>query len=241
MITVVTWKWGGVFDARYVNTLKSMLDRNLRATHNVVCVTDNWVGIDSGVKIVELPAALSGTPRCLRRLRQYDPDWAARHLGERFYSMDLDVVVTGDVTDIFSRTEKIVGWWVEHAQLYCGSFVGLDCAALEGMWRAFEADPAAYARAAQHAVYPTSRSTAWESAPWWGASDQVVLNYYLRRTPVDVGVVRESDGVVPYFGAGYRIKRPMATLAPGVRMVFLGSSDLPELEDRKYPWMEHWR
>jgi hypothetical protein len=124
VITVVCWKWrpprGGYrshFTAAHVNVLRAMIGRNLHMEHSFVCVTDHPDGIDPRVRIVplwddyaEIPSPWgAGNPSCYRRLKAFSRD-AAALLGERIFSIDLDVVITGDITPLVDRPEDFVIW-----------------------------------------------------------------------------------------------------------------------------------
>jgi len=122
MLTVVTWLWTGAsrdFKPRHVNTLQSMVARNLDIPHRFVCISDDGAGFVDGVDCVRTPAAASllacvatpegrGFPSCYRRLWLFSEE--AREIGERFLLLDLDVVIVGKLDDIASRPEPFVGW-----------------------------------------------------------------------------------------------------------------------------------
>lgn len=237
MLTVVAWKWGSLFGPEWVNVLRSMFERHLHLPHRFACVTDDARGLDPRVDAVPLPGLLSDSPRCIRRLRQYDGMWATENLGRRFLSIDLDVVITDDVTPLFARPDPVVCWKVGYARVYTGALVLMDAGALHGLWEAFAADPEGYAREAQRAIYGRERA----GAPWGGASDQPVLNHYIR-THTLVAELRDEDGITTYF-SGYRPKDPpMAELRPGVRLVSFGSANKKVIESGRHPWIrECWR
>ncbi len=123
MLSVVCWKWTprsnyrSKFNAVHVNTFASMVARHLHVPHEIVCVTDNWKGLDSSIRVVEMwdtwsriPSPHGGeNPSCYRRLKAFDSAMA-HVLGRRFVSVDLDVVITGDVTPLWTRTEDFVIW-----------------------------------------------------------------------------------------------------------------------------------
>jgi hypothetical protein len=123
MLSVVCWKWTpqtnyrSKFNAEHVNTFARMVKRHFHAPHEIVCVTDNWKGIDESVRIVKIwdnwariPSPHGGmNPSCYRRLKAFDSAMA-HVLGKRFISVDLDVVITGDVTPLWNRTEDFVIW-----------------------------------------------------------------------------------------------------------------------------------
>jgi len=235
MLTVCCWKWkradgSDLFGPEYVNRLRAALDLHLSLPHELVCVTDDPTGVDARVRLVDLPTTLSQTPRCRRRMQVFSKDFA-RQLGDRILSIDLDVVLVGDITPIVDRREPIVCWRVGYAQVFSGSFHLMDAGHLDGLWRAFESDPEGYPRR----VCPRERVP----------SDQAMLNAYLRGD--DVPHWTEADGFVTYFGAGYERLEHLGlgmrhtTLPAGARVVVMGSADLAELEAGRDPWMrEHW-
>lgn len=230
MLTVVTWKWGKLFSAAYVNKLQSMLARHVRIPHELVCVTDEPDGIDPAVRIVKSPPQLPGAIRCRRRMWQYAAE--RRHdLGARILAIDLDVVAVNDLTRIVSRTEPVVLWRVGYAGVYSGSFQLFDAGALDGAWRAYARDPIGFPKLAREQ----------------NASDQAMLNFWLRGKPA-VAEWTERDGFVTWFGEGYeklehRGMGPNRTTLPhGARIVVMGSADKHVLDDARHPFVrEHWR
>lgn len=234
MLTVLTWKWGGKFAARHVNVLRSMLARRLELEHRIVCVTDDAAGLDDAIEAIPLPAKYADTPRCRRRMRQFDREFA-RQVGDRILSIDLDVVITGDLTPLVDRPDPLVCWRVGYAGVFSGSIILMDAGVLDPLWQAFDADPELYARRA---------------APRGVGSDQAMLNYFLSRPyqKIRPAVWTEADGIVTFFGKGYeRLERRgvgpgYPHLPPGARLVVLGSDDLHVLEEEdRYPWVSEWR
>ena len=234
MLTILTWKWGAKFSAVHVNTLRSMLARRLALDHRVVCVTDDAAGIDAAIETIPLPVRHSDSPRCRRRMRAFDQAWASK-IGERILALDLDVVITGDITPLVDRPDPLVCWRVGYAGVFSGSVILMNAGVLDPMWRAFDKDPNGYARRA---------------APRGVGSDQAMLNWYLSQssTKIRPGVWTEADGFVTFFGLGYqRLERRGVgpgnpRLPPGARMVVLGSDDLHVLEQGEhYPWVREWR
>ena len=183
MLTVVSWKWGNLFPALYVNRLQSMLARHLHRPHQLVCVTDDRTGIDPSIRCERI-TEFQGTPRCRRRMKQYDRQFAAS-LGTRILSIDLDMVIVDDITPLIDRQEPLVMWKVGYAGVYSGSFVLYDYAALHGAYAAYAADPDGY---------PVATGERY-------ASDQAMINHYLRGR--DVAHWTDADGFVTYHGKGY--------------------------------------
>jgi hypothetical protein len=86
----------------------------------------------------------------------------AEIIGPRFVSLDLDVVVTGDLTPLFERTEDFVIWaWPFRGTLYNGTMWMMDAGARAKVWTEF--DPA---------TSPTKSRLA-----GFAGSDQAWMNY----------------------------------------------------------------
>lgn len=154
MITVVTWKWQppegyrSTFGPETVNTLRDMVRRNYPKSFRMICVTDDSRGIDADIEIVaddkdfcDVPSPHGGkNPSCYRRLRMFKPD-IAKVFGPRFVSMDLDCVITGDLTPLFDRTEPIILWGDTNPRPgshYNGSFTLMTAGARPQVWTSFD-------------------------------------------------------------------------------------------------------
>lgn len=120
-LRVLTWLWqqpGGreTFTATHVNIWAAMIRRHCTLDIDLACVTDMPEGIDASIRIIAPPGFhddlqtsrwRGGRPSCYRRLAMFAPD-AAETFGERFVSMDLDVVIGGNIDAIFGRSEDLV-------------------------------------------------------------------------------------------------------------------------------------
>lgn len=231
MISVVCWRWGRLFSPAYVERMRSMLARQLRLPHRVYCVTDDVHAVPDGV--VPIPITeYAHTTRCRRRMVQFSRAFG-EYVGPRFLALDLDMVITGDITELVDRPEPLVGWRVGYAGVISGSFLLMDTGILHALYAAYAANPD------------------WipELTGERNASDQAMLNWWLRRNPV-AGMAEwtEANGIVTWFGSGYeRLEhrgmgphRP--ALLPGARLVVLGSADKAVLDEGRYDWVrEHWR
>lgn len=232
MIAVCLWRWGPLFEPVYVERMASMLARHLRLPRRVYCFTDDPSALPRDVIPLPIPADLARLPRCRRRMWQYNRIVDGT-LGRRLLSIDLDCVITDDITPLVARAEPIVMWRVGYAGVLSGSFVLWDAGALDGAWRAFDADREGYPRRAQ---------------PSGIGSDQAMLNLWLRESRTPVAELGERDGFVTWFGRGYeRLQHHgmgpgRAALRHGARIVVLGSADKGVLDTGVHPWVrEHWR
>lgn len=119
----VTFKWRPIcgyrstFGPSTVNTLWSMIRRNYQGDARLTCITDDPAGIHKDVRVLtlwddhsKLPSPHgNGYPSCYRRLKLFSAE-AAELIGERFVCMDLDVVITGDITPLFDTTADFKIW-----------------------------------------------------------------------------------------------------------------------------------
>lgn len=151
---IVCFKWKApkayrsAFSARHVNILQSMFARHLHMPHDFICVTDDPADLDPAIRVIPLwndyanvPSPHgSREPSCYRRLRLFARD-AGEILGvDRFAWCDLDVVLTADVTPIFSRPEPIV--LLPNPKVprvpFNGSLVLMDAGARPEVWESFD-------------------------------------------------------------------------------------------------------
>lgn len=149
--SVIVWKWHtpgyrSTFGPETVNIFRRMVARNYPFQHRVICVTDDSRGIDAGIDILPLwndfpglqPYGGPSHPNCYRRLRLFHPD-AAQWFGERYVSVDLDSVVTGDLTSVWNRPEDVVLWGNTHKTThYNGSMVLMTAGARPQVWETFD-------------------------------------------------------------------------------------------------------
>lgn len=184
MIRVVTFLWRDEgyrfnhlfrYGADHVNRWASMVRRNLDMDHELVCVTDDSTGIDPSIRIVPLWDDLREMGGCYTRLRAFAPDMR-EIIGPRFVWMDLDCVVTGDLTPLFDRDEDFVAWrGLRGSAPYCGSMVMMTAGARKEVWETF--DPVSSPKRGKALGY-IGTDQAWISAclpgeATWGREDGV--------------------------------------------------------------------
>ncbi len=154
MLSVVCWRWApphgyrSNYPPKTVNVLKAMVDRWYPHPHRFLCVTDDTAGIDPDVEIVPPWNDFAGlpsphgmkNPSCYRRLRMFHPE-IGQVFGERFVSLDLDVVITGDMSPIWNRPEDFVAWGDTNPQPgshYNGSMLLLRAGSRPKVWDRFD-------------------------------------------------------------------------------------------------------
>ena len=231
MITVVCWKWKSprgyrsTFTSVHVNTLRNMVARHLHLPHEFVCVTDDPEGINKDIHLVrlwddfkELQSFVGPKrPSCYCRLKVFNAEAAG--LGERILSIDLDAVITGDITPLVSRDEDFVIWGdTTPRTLYNGSFWLLRRGTRQRVWDEF--DPAKSPQLTKQARII--------------GSDQAWISYVLGSGEA---TWTKEDGVYSFRnnlqGNSY------STLPSNVRIVFFHGHRDPWHSDiqRKYTWV----
>ncbi len=235
MLTVVCWKWKpppgyrSTFLGTHVNVLRSMVARHYRIPHRFVCVTDDPAGIDqSSIEIVKLWEDYSRLPSphgrhmpsCYRRLRMFSDD--ARFLfGDRFVSLDLDCVITADLSPLWDRPEDFVIWGDTNPRTpYNGSMMLMKAGSRSKVWTEF------------HPV----RSPALAKKMGYYGSDQAWIGACLGRGEAIWG---QADGVYSFRNH----VRAMGTLPRDARIViFHGRHDPWDSDMQKIGWVrENWR
>lgn len=244
MLDVVCWKWKprGTYRSHFgpetVNVLRRMVARNLHVPHRFSCITDDAAGIDPEVRIIPLwdtygdllnPSS-PANPSCYRRLKIFSPE-ARELIGENIVSMDLDVVITGDITPLFVHDHDFVIWGGQSVQpgakgrVYCwynGSLMQLRAGTRTKVWEEF--DPKV---SPQKAHVANARG-----------SDQGWISYCLGDKERVWGT---ADGVYSYRNHVYPAR---CVLPQGARFVaFHGKHDpwMPEVQ-RLNPWVrEHYQ
>lgn len=212
-LVVVCWKWRAApqyrskFEAEHVNTLQRMVARNLKLPHRFVCITDDPKGVEcKTIKLwsephVPLPP---DRPNCYRRLRLWAADAAKLVGGERILSLDLDMVITGDITPLVDRPEPLVIWGdTAKGTPYNGSMWLLTAGARRQVWDCF--DPHHSPGVGRRLGYIGS-DQAWLGAclgphePKWTARDGVYSFRNQIEPPRGTGRLPEGARVVAFHG-----------------------------------------
>ncbi len=231
MLSVICWKWKprqanyrSKFGPEAVNTLRAMVARHYPNPHRFICVTDDPKGIASDIEILPLWTEFAhlrnpsgpNNPSCYRRLRAFAPE-AATYFGERFVSLDLDVVITGDLRPVWDRPEDFVIFGDTSAQTpYNGSMFLLTAGARPRVWTEF--DPI-------RSPYLTQRARLF-------GSDQAWIRYCLGKHEAVWG---PQDGIYSF---RKHIQRTASDLPSDARVVvFHGAVDPWSQEAQKLAWV----
>ena len=150
-LTICTFKWKpknryrSTFGPDAVRVLRNMVGRHYQKPHRFVCITDDATGLD-GIETIPLwkdhadvpsPYGLH-QPSCYRRLKLFSVE-AEAMVGPRFLVLDLDTVITGDVSPIFDRPEPFVAWGeTDKRSYYNGSMILMTAGARRQVWERFD-------------------------------------------------------------------------------------------------------
>jgi hypothetical protein len=236
MLTIVTYKWRplpgyrSTFLSEHVNVLRNMIERHYSGEWRLVCVTDDPAGLDERITAIPLwddlsdipnPSAPELGPSCFRRLKMFARD-AEKWLGKRILSLDLDCVITGDLTTLVERKEDFVIWGdTNRTTLYNGSMVLFTSGARPQLWEKF--DRVESIRLARRLGY--------------FGSDQAWISACLGRGEARF---RRPDGVYSFRN---EIMRNGGELPRDARIVFMhGAVDPWSADAQRLPWVrQHWR
>lgn len=229
--TVATFKWKpapgyrSAFSSESANVLMRMVKRHYPQPHEFVCVTDDPVGLDPAIRVVPLwddhatlpPPQGGKNPSCYRRLKVFSREMATV-LGPRFVVLDLDTLISADLSPLWDRPEDFVICGDTNKQTpYNGSMVLMTAGARAQVWETF--DPVQSPRRAKAAGFFGS-DQAWISyclgtkeATWTKADGVYSFRNHLalnrNRLPDDAKLVIFHGRVDPW--------HPQATALPWVQ------------------------
>jgi hypothetical protein len=236
VISFVTWLWAApagyrsTFDATAVNTLFAMIDRHYPSPHRNICVTKLSKGIHSSIEVVPDREDFAGVtnpngrqnPSCYRRLRVFAPE-AEATFGPRVVSLDLDMVIVGDLRPLVDRSEDFIVWGQSDfpkRQFYNGSLWMLRTGSRPQVWTRF--DPRLSPHQSKRAGHR--------------GSDQGWLSYVLGPKEATWG---EKDGV--YSWRVHLAPKGGALPANAKVVCFHGKTDPWSYEMSHYDWIrEHY-
>jgi len=228
-LSFVTWKWAApkgyrsTFGPETVNTLCRMVARHYPAPHRFLCVTDDPAGLDPAVEVIpawndfaDLPSPSGGrNPSCYRRLRMFSRDIGAV-FGPRFVSLDLDVVIAGDLRPLVDRPEAFVIWGDTNPNTYYnGSFILMSAGARPQVWETF--DPIESPKASKAAGHHGSdqgwishclgpKETKWTKADGVYSYRNDLVPHGARDLPANAKLIVFHGAVDPWSAGGQRLE-----------------------------------
>lgn len=112
MLAISTWLWGSKYSVEDVMKLRRGVARNLRQPHRFLVMTERERSWSPPEKIerhaIKNPDLLAHRG-CFARLRMFDPGWQQnRGIDDRLVCLDLDMVITGPLDNLFDRPEAFV-------------------------------------------------------------------------------------------------------------------------------------
>lgn len=153
-ITFICWRWAppfgyrSKFDPRTISVLHSMLARHYHAPFELVCVTDEPAKVPKQARAVQLwedfknvPSPHGrGYPSCYRRLKIFSKHAETFIHTPRFCSIDLDVVITANITPLFSDPAVQFRMYGDTARgtPYNGSMIYARTGARPQLWDKFD-------------------------------------------------------------------------------------------------------
>lgn len=134
-LTVCTWLWGSKYGPEYVERLQAGVARHLKQPYEFKVFTPPAVDKD-----------LTEVKGCFARLRLFDPEFQrANGIEGRVVCMDLDLIVTGPLDELFDRPEPfciLQGVNSSNPGKFNGSLWYLDAGYRPDVWADFSLEKA---------------------------------------------------------------------------------------------------
>jgi hypothetical protein len=152
MLDIVTFKWASpteyrsTFNFKHVNILFAMCCRHYPHPFRFHCVTDNPDHINPDIIVhklwdehADIPSPVGhGNPSCYRRLKMFSTE-AREMFGSRILTLDLDVVITADMSPVWNRPDDFVIWGDTSPRTpYNGSMILMDAGCRRHVWNTFD-------------------------------------------------------------------------------------------------------
>ncbi len=150
MLAISTWLWGDKYSVEDVMKLRRGVARNLTQPHRFLVMTERErvCSFPDGVErhAIKDPDLLAYRG-CFARLRMFDLGWQQnRKIDDRLVTLDLDVVITGPLDELFDRPETFVILAGANSMNPCpfnGSVMMLRPGYHEEIWSTFSMEEAA--------------------------------------------------------------------------------------------------
>lgn len=135
-LNIVTWRWGDKYPSSYVEKLKRALARHVKQEYKFSVMAPS-----------EGDLYLTDIPGCFCRMRMFDPAWQEQHgFTGRIVCLDLDLIVTGNLDELFDRPEDFVilqGANASNPCPYNGSVMMLRTGTNAQIWKDFHIEEVA--------------------------------------------------------------------------------------------------
>ena len=145
-ISIICWKWKddrwpSSYGALQVNILADSITRNLKVPHKIFCITDDPTGLHRDIGVIPMWKDFDDLGHCYRRLKAFSSEMKEL-IGDRFYSIDLDTVITGDLTELLTRGQEfVIARDTQPGTPYNGSFWGMEAGARSLVYTEFKDRP----------------------------------------------------------------------------------------------------
>lgn len=145
MLKVVSFFWGEKYTPAHVDKLYHALRKNLHIPFEYVLFTDKKLPINENIDQRPLWDKCRNLGGCYNRLYIFHEKWE-KELAQRFICIDLDCVITGDITPIFSRQEDFIINAYQPLknnkglidQRYNGAMFMMNAGARKSVWHEFD-------------------------------------------------------------------------------------------------------
>lgn len=255
-ITIATMKWNppdtdsgkrelhSLYSSEMVNGLYRDLQQNVKVPFKFVCITDDPSGLNEGIEARPLPTKLQGLEESWAKVFLFSPDMEYI-LGERFCYIDMDAIVTGDITPLLQLDNEMVVTrfcsnkeskkslrrvGTNKAKLCNTCFYVMNAGCASWVWHDFNL---------QWAL--TTHQTKPEHLRWYKGSDQAWVSYCLHKNFIlgDIRIVGPDSGLFEFKRLDeYEYEMPNFS-----RVIFFGGNDHPyDTGTRnKAPWVKEFR
>ncbi len=131
------------YGGRHVQALRRMLIRTQSEPFRLFCVTDRPAAeLEPGACCIPLPSEVAILPSFYPKLWAYSDAFAKALYGAgwsgRVLLLDLDVIIVGDLSPLFSRSESFIIWDQANGELYNTSAVMMQPAVRARVWNEFD-------------------------------------------------------------------------------------------------------
>lgn len=146
MLAICTWLWGSKYSVEDVYKLQRAVARNLNQPYRFMVMTERereWAPPEDIERHAIKDPGLLKYKGCFARLRMFDLGWQLNRKlvsGDRLVCLDLDLIVTGPLDQLFDRPEAFVILGGGHSVNPCpynGSVMMLKTGYYDEVWSSF--------------------------------------------------------------------------------------------------------